>query len=193
MSLPLPTEAVLEFWFGAPDDPSFGTTRSSWFAKDPAFDEQVRVKFLPGIEAALAGAFDHVAHAREMLAAIIVLDQFPRNVFRGTARSFEGDSRARAFVHRALKVNAHREIAPVERWFLYMPLMHSEDRAEQRQCVALYDELAAQSPNHDVRKFARAHADIVERFGRFPHRNALLGRASTPEEVEFLKQPGSSF
>lgn len=181
MPAPLPTaEDVLAFWFADP---------ARWWKKDPAFDAEVSERFL-----ALHEAIDRGEHAdwletpRGALAHVVVLDQFSRNMFRGTARSFASDARALAAARRGVDRGDDRALSDDERPFLYMPFMHSEDLADQDRSCALF---AASRP--DQARFAVMHRDIIRRFGRFPHRNALLGRASTPEEEEFLKQPGSSF
>lgn len=181
---PAPARAVLDFWFG----PEAGPER--WFKKDPTFDAAIRARFADACADALAGGLaDWRAGARGCLALILLLDQFPRNLHRDDARAFAGDARARAVLARARAAGFDRELDPAERHFLYMPLMHSEDPADQRDSVALFEALG----NADVLKYARAHKAIIDRFGRYPHRNAVLGRASTPEEEAFLRQPGSSF
>lgn len=173
-------EDVLAFWFADP---------TRWWKKDATFDAEVRDRFL-----ALHDAVDRGDHEgwleteRGALAYVIVLDQLSRNMFRGSARMFASDPRARAASRRALERGDDRMLPAEQRNFLYMPFMHSEHLADQDRSVALF---AAATP--DQLRFAEQHRDIVRRFGRFPHRNALLGRESTPEEQEFLKQPGSSF
>jgi uncharacterized protein (DUF924 family) len=173
-------DEVISFWFADP---------ARWWRKDPSFDEEIRARF-----AALHAALerdeleDWKRTPRGTLAYVIVLDQFSRNMFRDTPRMFASDARARAAVHEAIARCDDVALSSVERGFLYMPLMHSEKLAEQEQSVALYGAL-----DTGQLSFARQHRDIVERFGRFPHRNAILGRASTPEELAFLEQPGSSF
>jgi uncharacterized protein (DUF924 family) len=169
---------VLAFWREA------GPSR--WFAKDDAFDAEIRDKFLSTYEAASAGKLDHWnATAEGALALVIVLDQFPRNMFRGDARTFAADARARAAANLALKRGYDQDVPVAERGFLFLPFMHSEDRADQERCVALYR--AAGDANL---KYAEEHRDIIRRFGRFPHRNAVLGRETTPEEQAFLDGGG---
>jgi uncharacterized protein (DUF924 family) len=171
---------VLSFWFADP---------ARWWKKDPAFDADVRDRFLALHEAIERGEHeDWLETPSGCLAYVVVLDQLSRNMFRGTARMFQSDARARAAARRAIERGDDRSLSPDERSFLYMPFMHSEALADQDLSVALFTPAGAEQ-----RRFAEAHRDIVRRFGRFPHRNALLGRASTPEELEFLKQPGSSF
>ena len=128
-----------------------------------------------------------------MVALVVVLDQFSRNLYRGAARAFAQDAHARECAREALARGDERGLLPVERQFLYMPLEHSEDLADQERCVELMRSLEAYEPTRGLTEWAIRHRDIVARFGRFPHRNAALGRASTPEEIEFLKQPGSGF
>lgn len=127
------------------------------------------------------------------LALAIVLDQLPRNMFRGTARAFASDTLALAAAKAALERGFDAPLRPVERQFLYLPFEHAEDIAEQRRSLALLERLRKDSTHEVGVDYARRHHDIIARFGRFPHRNALLGRISTPEELEFLEQPGSSF
>ena len=172
-------EDVLTFWFA---------DSRRWWKKDPAFDAETRDRFL-----ALHGAVGRGEHEdwletpRGALAYVIVLDQLSRNMFRGSGGMFEGDERARTATYRALERGFDEGLSDDERMFLYMPLMHSEDIADQDRCAVLFKALP------DQLSYAKQHRDIVHRFGRFPHRNAVLGRTSTAEELEFLKQPGSSF
>lgn len=190
---------VLRFWFGPDGTPPLANA-SKWYAKDDAFDREIEARFGATLDLASRGALDAwKATPRGRLALVIVLDQFSRNVFRGTPRAFAADARACELVREGLAAGDEAALTIVERWFLYMPLMHAEDVALQRECVAAFERLHADAPE-DLAKsvansldYAKRHAEIVERFGRFPHRNDILGRASTPEEVEFLKQPGSSF
>ena len=187
--------AVLDFWFGPPDDPGHRLPRPAWFRKDPAFDQQVRERFGPTIEAALAGRLERwAAEPLSALAQVIVLDQFTRNAFRDTARAFAGDERALAAARAMVESGQDRGLAGVQRQFVYMPFEHAEDLAAQEQALRLFAQLGQDEPAlSDLLRWAQAHHDIVARFGRFPHRNALLGRASTAEEEAFLKSPGSSF
>ena len=171
---------VLVFWFSDP---------ARWWRKDPTFDAEISDRFLALHDFLDRGEReDWLQTARSTLAYVIVLDQLSRNMFRGTARMFASDARAHAAAQRALDRGDDRALSKAERTFLYMPFMHSEDVADQDRCVALFTSAAP-----DQLRFAEQHRDIIRRFGRFPHRNALLGRESTPEEQEFLKQPGSSF
>ncbi len=184
-------ESVLAFWFANATAP-----RNVWFRKDDDFDATIREQFGATIDAAVDGRIDawHDAGDREALARIVVLDQFTRNVFRGQARAFAGDTRALAASRDLIRSGRDRALAPLQRVFVYLPLEHSELLADQHQCVALMHELGQEhAAAADFETYARKHLEIIERFGRFPHRNAALGRASTPAEIEFLTQPGSSF
>jgi uncharacterized protein (DUF924 family) len=192
---PASPDTVLDFWFGPPDDPGHRLPRPAWFRKDPAFDQQVRERFGATIEAALTGRLE--AWATEPLSAlaqVIVLDQFTRNAFRDIARAFAGDERALAAARAMVDAGQDRGLSGVQRQFVYMPFEHAEDWAAQEQALRLFARLGEDEPAlADLLRWAQAHHDIVARFGRLPHRNALLGRASTPEEEAFLNTPGSSF
>jgi uncharacterized protein (DUF924 family) len=180
---------VLDFWFGPPPL----QTRDAWFRKSDAFDAEVRERFGATLEAALAGGVDGWAGTpRGALAAVIVLDQFTRNAFRDTPRAFAGDARALALARRLAYTAQDRTLAPLERWFAYMPFEHSESLVDQYESVRLFRALAEAGLAEPL-PWAERHLDVVRRFGRFPHRNALLGRVSTPEELAFLQQPGSRF
>ena len=181
--LPAEARAVLDFWFGEVET-------GKWFKKDAAFDEAVRARFA-GLRtrAAAGGCEDWRATARGCLALIVVLDQFPRNMFRGDARSFATDAAALDVMRGALEQGFDAGLSPQEKQFLYMPLQHSENAADHARSVTLY----AATGDADLLKWAEAHKAVIDRFGRFPHRNAILGRESTPEEEAFLKEKGSSF
>jgi uncharacterized protein (DUF924 family) len=181
---------VLAFWFG--DEP--GPSRAEWFRKDAAFDLRIRTRFGELHAQAAGRRLDGWRAEREsMLALVVVLDQFSRNLFRSDARAFAQDAYARECVKQALARGDDRELAPVQRMFLYLPLEHSEDLADQERCVELMGALEAFEETRGILVYAERHRAIVRRFGRFPHRNAALGRASTADEAEFLKQPGSGF
>jgi uncharacterized protein (DUF924 family) len=185
---------VLAFWFGGEDEPGYGEFRSQWFEKDEAFDREVTGRFGDLYEEAAAGRLDGWREeARSCLALAIVLDQFPRNMFRGDARTHATDGKALEAAKYAIERALDRELPAFQRMFLYMPFMHAETVEDQRRSVQLFGGLAGEPGAPDVTEYAVGHKKIVERFGRFPHRNALLGRETTPEEAEFLTQPGSSF
>jgi uncharacterized protein (DUF924 family) len=185
---------VLAFWFGPADSPERGCARKVWFHKDAAFDEAIRQRFGDALSIALAGGFgEWCADARGALARVLLLDQFTRNVFRDTPRAFAGDSRALATADDAVSRGLDRELGIHERWFLYMPFEHAEDAAAQHRSLALFGALAKDMNDDDPLVWARKHAEIVFRFGRYPHRNAILGRTSTPAEEAFLAGPDSRF
>jgi uncharacterized protein (DUF924 family) len=187
--------AVLDFWFRPDADGKWRTTeRAGWFRKDDAFDATIRDRFGELIARALAGGLGEWCTAPPgALARVLVLDQFTRNAFRGTPQAFAGDARALATARAALDQGFDAVLAPVERWFLYMPFEHAEDLGDQARAVALFTALAEQTGLDGPLDWAKRHEAVIRRFGRFPHRNAILGRASTPEEEAFLRTPGSSF
>ena len=173
-----PASEVVKFWRDA------GPAR--WFAKSDDFDDEFRARFLVTHEAAAAGRLsDWAARAEGALALLVLLDQFPRNAFRGSARMFATDAQARAVAGAAVDAGLDLQVDAALRPFFYMPFMHSELLADQQRCVSLCQALDA-----NTQRFARLHCEIVERFGRFPHRNELLGRASTVEEQRFLAEGG---
>lgn len=171
--------AVLAFWREAGPD--------RWFAKSAAFDEEIRARFLPTYEAAAARALGGwEGEAESALALLLVLDQFPRNMFRNDARAFAADPLAREVADRALARGFDRLVAPDLRTFFYLPFEHSEHPADQERSVALF----RATGDAGLLKWAELHADIIRRFGRFPHRNAVLGRINTPQEQAFLDAGG---
>ena len=162
--------AVLDFWFGAPGSTEHGSARRAWFAKDSAFDAEIRERFAAPIEQALRGELDDWGdERRSALAQVLLLDQFTRNAFRGTPRAFAGDPRALAAATRMVGLR-------------------------QDEAIRLLTRLAAADPaQQSMLDYAQRHRKIIERFGRFPHRNAILGRRSTAEELEVLRRPASGF
>lgn len=190
-------DAILDFWFDRPGFAAAGKPlqpRPQWFEKNDAFDAAVRERFGEAVEAALVGGMvDWEAQAESALALLILLDQFPRNIYRGTPKAFAGDERARAVAHKAVGRGLDIKVPPVMRQFFYMPFEHSELASDQDLSVLLFTALEKELPGFDLLLWAERHRAVIAQFDRFPHRNAILGRDSTPEEVEFLKQPGSSF
>jgi len=179
---------VLAFWFPGPE------RDKRWFGKDAAFDAELRERFLPLYEEAASGQREPWKDtARECLALILVLDQFPRNLFRGAARAFATDSAALAAARVAVERGYDRSLAPVERLFLYLPFEHAEDLRAQDEACRLTEALNAYPETGDAHPYALRHREVIRRFGRFPHRNAALGRESTPEELAFIGTPGSGF
>jgi uncharacterized protein (DUF924 family) len=187
-----PDEQVLEFWFGG--ESRRGKARAKWFSKDDKFDGQMRERFGElHAKAARRELEGWRASPEPMLALVLLLDQFSRNLHRGDARAFAQDAHARECARQGLERGDDLGFLPVERQFLYMPFEHSEDLADQDFAVEKMRALEAFEQTRGLTRWAERHRDIIRRFGRFPHRNAILGRASTAEELEFLKQPGSSF
>jgi uncharacterized protein (DUF924 family) len=187
---------VLDFWFLPAGAPGHGQARQEWFRKDARFDGEVRERFGALVEQAAAGGLRDwdAAGPRGTLARILVLDQFTRNAWRGTARAFDGDALALAAARELVLRGADRELSPVERSFAYMPFEHAEDARTQEQSVELFAGLAREHAGFDsTLDYAHRHRGVIARFGRFPHRNAILGRASTPEEIAFLGQHGAGF
>ena len=181
---------VLAFWFGEGAD--YGKRHKRWFEKDPAFDAELAARFGKFYDE-LSAARGWLAAPRACLARILVLDQFPRHLFRGTARAFAADALALEAARHAVAAGYDRQLLAVERLFVYLPFEHSERLEDQERACALFEPLAAFPETDDTLRYAIAHRDIIRRFGRFPHRNLILGRESTPAELEFLRQPGSSF
>jgi len=172
---------ILSFWRDAGEE--------RWYRKDAAFDEAIRDRFLTAWEKAAAGELSSwEASDNGALALVIVLDQFPRNMFRGDARAYSSDAKAREVASRAIGRGADARVDKDLLDFLYMPLMHSEELSDQLRCVELF----RQSDDPGSLKYAEGHANIIRRFGRFPHRNGILGRTTTPEEQAFLEQGGFS-
>ncbi len=176
-------EDVLNFWFEQ-------IASDQWFEEDSALDASIRQRFLGVHEILLSREKDDLlTDARTALAAVVVLDQMSRNMFRGTPRAFAADPQALRIAWGAIDRGFDVDLDKNERLFLYLPFEHAEDRQAQERSVALMASL----DDPELQKWAEAHKAIIDRFGRFPHRNAILGRMSTPEEIAFLKQPDSSF
>lgn len=196
---------VLEFWLGDaaetdPDLEAFTARTKFWFMRNADTDRRVRELFEEDVERARAGALDAWAETPlGRVALVILLDQFPRNLFRDSPRAFASDARAREISLAGLEAGADRNLRVAPRFMLYMPLMHAEDRGLQARATELFTRLRDEAPEplraelSNALRFAERHKEIVDLFGRFPHRNRVLGRATTPEEEEFLKQPNSSF
>lgn len=193
---------ILDFWFGELDGDGMADadTARRWWKKDPDFDAEIRERFDPEYQAIAAGEREEwLDTPRGTLAYLIVIDQLARNMFRGTPDMYAADDRALAAVEHALERGLDRQLPTHHRVFLYLPLMHAESLEHQRRCVSELEKLAAEQRGSARERiegnldFARRHLEVVERFGRFPHRNEILGRDSTAEELEYLSQPGAGF
>jgi uncharacterized protein (DUF924 family) len=202
------TRAILDFWFLAPDHPGHGAYRPEWFRKDDAFDAEIRERFGAAVEAALmsptgrSGAVSTGSgipgHGPDeaQLARILLLDQFTRNIHRNTPRAFAGDGQALQLAEELVAAGRDKNLSAFQRWFAYLPFEHSEAPLDQDRSVALFAALRREMRHEafdSAYDYAVRHRDVIARFGRFPHRNAILGRESSGGEIEFLRQPGSSF
>jgi uncharacterized protein (DUF924 family) len=179
---------ILLFWFGDGSDPQH---ERRWFVQDRAFDETCRSGFLADHECAAAGELDGWRESADGgLALILLLDQFPRNMFRGAPRSFATDSRALATARDSVGRGLDLALPPIRRSFVYMPFEHSESLSDQEESIRLFQKLAAEHPEMAGHvRYAEQHSEVIRRFGRFPYRNAVLGRTSTPAEMEYLRRP----
>lgn len=194
-------DELLEVWFGDGDDVEIARRNADlWWGGSPETDTELGGRFGAAASAAAAGVLDHwTGSPRGRLALILLLDQLPRAICRGTPAAFAQDPKARRIAGRGLESGADRLLRPIERVFFYLPFEHSEDRDDQRRSVELFERLVAEVPGDwkptfdQYLDYAVRHREVVERFGRFPHRNAILGRESTAEELEYLAQPGAGF
>jgi uncharacterized protein (DUF924 family) len=185
--------ALLDFWFGAAGDVAHDRPRAVWFRREPGFDATCRA-FLAEYGEAAAGRPDHLLGWRVgALALGLLLDQLPRNLFRASPQAYATDGAARHAAATAIARGFDVALPPVRRRFVYMPFMHSENLADQERSVALFETMQDDPDNADSLAAARHHRGIIARFGRFPHRNAILGRATTPEEAAFLAGPDAGF
>lgn len=187
-------QQILDFWFGAADTPMRGRMREEWFKKSADFDAEIRQRFLRVYERAAAGGYAHwEAEAHSALALLIALDQFPRNMFRNDPRAFATAAQALRIASAAVAQGLDQQLPTLQRHFFYLPFEHAEDMASQQQSLRLFKSLSHDPQSATAIDYAQRHYDAIARFGRFPHRNAVLQRVSTPEEIDFLRQPGSSF
>lgn len=183
-------QAILDFWFLSEKDAGFGSSRSEWFSKNPEFDSQIRDLFLSDLETATAGHYlNWTEHQKGCLALIILFDQFPRNIFRESTYAFETDGKALEISRHLTARGMFEGLNLVQKQFAILPFEHSENMQDQEHALQLFTDMG----NEELIRYAKAHYEIIKRFGRFPHRNLILGRPSTAEEEDFLLQPGSSF
>ncbi|RMF27197.1 MAG: DUF924 domain-containing protein [Cyanobacteria bacterium J083] len=186
--------AVLDFWFGVPESIGYGKPKKEWFVKDAEFDNELRSRFFATYNLAAEGKLNDWRDSPEgCLALILVFDQFPRNIFRNMPQAFATDSLALDLAKYAVNSGFDAALLNVQKWFVYLPLEHSENLADQAEAVRLFSTLQGDPNSVSAIDYARRHLEVIKRFGRFPHRNKILGRASTPAEIEFLKTPGSRF
>ena len=192
---PADAQAVLDFWFAANRDPEHGSVRDLWFRKSEATDRTIAERFGTLIEQALRGELDDwAAQPESALAQIVLLDQFTRNSFRDTPRAFAGDKRALAAAMAMVGSRQDETLLPVQRVFVYLPFEHAEGIGMQNEALRLFTRLVASAPEmQGMLDYTRRHHDVIARFGRFPHRNQVLGRHSTAAELAFLAEPGSRF
>lgn len=193
-------DSILETWFGdcRTEPELIGGRMGWWFGSDPGRDRQLELDYSSQCESALSGRLAHwQSNPQSRLALILLLDQFPRNLFRGTPRAFSGDDRAAMLCLSGVAAGIDRELSPAERIFFYMPLQHAEDLITQRVAVQLFSDLAVEQTAYPVfggcATYAQKHLDLIEQFGRFPHRNEVLGRESTQDEIEYLESGGERF
>ncbi|TNE38761.1 MAG: DUF924 domain-containing protein [Alphaproteobacteria bacterium] len=181
---------ILDFWFLPEVHAEYGQPRKAWFEKNPEFDAEIREKFLADFEQAVEGRFlSWTDRAKGSLALILLFDQFTRNMFRDDPRAFSADGKAREIARHMLRSGQYEELVPFMRQFAALPFEHSEDLADQKRSMQLFTAMN----DAELIRYAKAHYDIIEKFGRFPHRNKTLGRTSTSTEEAFLKEPNSSF
>lgn len=183
-------QQILDFWFGG----DIQAQQRRWFGKDEQTDAWMRAEYLADYQAAAAGQLgDWLDTAPASLALVILLDQFPRNLFRATPQAFASDALAREVAREMIARGLDQALIPRQRMFVYLPFEHSETLEDQLRSVALLETLRDTEGMAEVLRYAYLHHDVIARFGRFPHRNVLLGRASTAQELDFLQQPGASF
>lgn len=193
--IPPHAQSVLDFWFGPEDSPQHGLLRDDWFSKSSDFDAQIARRFGDLVESALRGELlDWTEQPASALARILLLDQFTRNIFRDTPKAFAGDALALVAADAMVASEQDLRLLPVQRAFVYLPFEHAEALPAQDEAVRLFERLSELAPETaGMLDYAHRHHAVIARFGRFPHRNEVLGRRSTEDESEFLKQAGSRF
>ncbi len=195
-------DSVIRYWFGESQTSAEinAQKKALWWSKNPEVDAEIDERFSDLVDAVASGKLDHWNEsASGLLASIICTDQFPRNIYRGQSKSFAYDRFALGLANQAVAMNLDQQLPLIKRLFVYMPFEHSEELSEQERAVSLMQTLVDQAEESEKEiflgfvRFAEKHHEIIEEFGRFPHRNEILGRESTPEELAFLEKPGSSF
>ncbi|MGD1850665.1 MAG: DUF924 family protein [Cyanophyceae cyanobacterium] len=185
---------VLDFWFDESDSEIYGKARKEWFIKDSTFDAEIKQNFGPVLNQASVGKLDHWRDKPlSCLALVVILDQFSRNLFRRQPEAFAQDSKALEIAREAIARQFDQNLLPVQRVFFYLPFEHSEAIADQLESLRLFKTLEGDPECGSFVTYAQKHYEVIEKFGRFPHRNVILGRENTAAEEEFLKQPGSAF
>lgn len=185
---------ILDFWFGSIHEPDYGKPRQVWFAPEPVFDGALRSRFYPHYQLAVQGAWAAWQTSPSgCLALILLLEQLPRNLFRRQPQAFATDPLALAIAKLALAQAFDQALLPVQRWFIYLPFEHSENLADQQQSLDLFARLSSDPDSAQAIRYAQAHFEVIQTFGRFPHRNAILNRTSPPAEEAYLQQPGAGF
>lgn len=195
-------DEILEYWYGdfVNEGSAVDERFKFWFGKSEQADTEIKQRFSGDVDRLIANQYQHwLDIAKGRLACILLIDQFCRQIYRGTPAAFEHDHLALGYCIEGIELGHDSALSRPLRYFYYLPLEHSENLDHQRRCVAAYQAMADEAPQAyryiylDAKSYAQAHLEMIERFGRFPHRNSILGRGSTPEEIEFLKQPDSSF
>jgi len=182
-------DEVFTFWFGAKDSPDYGRNRSIWWQSSPEFDQDIIENFKPIYDEALEGMYDELQYTPEgILCLVILFDQFSRNMFRGSSRMYATDHKALELSKQAIAKGFDQQLNKVQQMFLYMPFQHSESLEDQEKSLVFYKTVTA-----ETYEFAKAHYETVKKFGRFPHRNGILGRETTQEEADFLKSNPRGF
>jgi len=185
---------IYDYWFGAPGADGHGDVREFWFGGGPSVDSEIRQRFGSHYERAIAGEFESwKSEVRSAVSLIVLLDQFPRNIFRGDPRSFANDPMALNCARQLVEGPLHGELITVEKVFAYLPFEHSEDIEDQKKCVSLYEAMVAHDSKAEWIDFAVLHLEIIEQFGRFPHRNDILDRKNTPAEDAWLANSEQRF
>lgn len=186
--------AILDFWFGAPGSAEHGRNRAVWFQKSEDFDQQITNQFMADYQNARDGRYASWTETTDgCLALLILLDQFPRNMFRESARAFATDPMALEIAVNMVESGKDKTLSKEEKFFVYLPFEHAEDIEMQKRCLELTAAMPQGTGKNSPYYWAKKHYDVIARFGRFPHRNALLGRANSAEEDVYLSQPGAGF